>query len=218
MRTSPSSETALVALICGYYSVHGKVFPVSLMVARLDSTFSTRCVPKKLHRKLLNLAPKGIRTRSHTLWYSLFSAMSSFTPIPDVYYRLQNVDYGTFLELRTLTSKGELVLRPQKDGMQQQVSAWRYVLTVAVSMLTSLQQWTFVETADKSQYKVQNALPGSKRFLLTTGDVKGSVSTSSAGSAKAWSLRLIKNFNNQFLSVLIYITFSARVSLGYTAS
>lgn len=118
-------------------------------------------------------------------------------PLPDVYYRIQNLDYANFLELSKPRDGGKVVLRVKKEDVdKQQVKSSKPTWQITPdSHCDSLRQWTFEAVSPGSYlYRIRNVASILKPpALYLDVDISASGSTSvevtrDAGTAAKWEV------------------------------
>ncbi|KAF7968029.1 hypothetical protein HWV62_32126 [Athelia sp. TMB] len=97
--------------------------------------------------------------------------------LPEVKYRIQSIDYGTFLERR---DESVILRQLKKDNKNQEASPPNTILTLARSIIH--QQWTFIkrENTSSSVYEIRN-LDDSDSWSLTACKA-GSVTNDNIGT------------------------------------
>lgn len=88
--------------------------------------------------------------------------------LPNVKYRIQSIDRGTFLERR---GKSVILRQLKEDSKGQEASPPSIKFTLPV--VTTNQQWTFIRRDDSDVYEIRNLI-GSDSWSLSNSQVGGS--------------------------------------------
>ena len=125
-------------------------------------------------------------------------------PMQNIRYRIQSVDLATYLELYDVNDE-EVVLRPIKDCLGQQVSKTFYVRFLTFNF--RFYQWMFIASESGtggSSYKIQNVATHSlrnPRYLSITpndSNAPNGIAVTDEDQPVVWSLKNASGQNDVY--------------------
>jgi hypothetical protein len=116
-------------------------------------------------------------------------------PSPNVYYRIQNLDWAEYLELYSFNDE-KVVTRPLKDRLEQQVCITSYIHNLCAFLDKFSRQWTFIPSGTGGlNYHIQNAATQflrNPRYLsieFDDADTPNAIAVTEEDDPKVWTIK-----------------------------